>query len=61
MARACELCGKSAHFGNRISHAHNVTKRRWEPNLRRVRAVINGASRTILACTACIRAGKVTK
>jgi large subunit ribosomal protein L28 len=61
MARSCELCGKAPHFGNRISHAHNVTKRRWEPNLRRVRAVINGATRTILACTACIRGGKVTK
>jgi len=61
MARSCELCGKAPHFGNRISHAHNVTKRRWEPNLRRVRALINGATRTILVCTACIRAGKVTK
>jgi large subunit ribosomal protein L28 len=61
MAHSCEICGKGPTFGNRISHAHNVTKRRWEPNLRRVRAVINGAKRTVLACTACIRAGKVTK
>lgn len=61
MARSCEICGKSPKFGNRISHAHNLTRRRWEPNLRRVRAVINGATRTILACTACIRAGKVVK
>ena len=39
MARVCELCGKGPRFGNRISHAHNVTKRRWNVNLRRVRAV----------------------
>lgn len=61
MARTCDICGKGPVFGNRISHAHNVTKRRWEPNLRRVRAVVNGATKTLLACTACIRAGKVTK
>lgn len=61
MARTCDICGKGPVFGNRISHAHNITKRRWEPNLRRVRAVINGATKTLLACTACIRAGKVTK
>jgi len=61
MARTCDICGKGPVFGNRISHAHNVTKRRWEPNLRRVRALINGATRTILACTTCISSGKVTK
>ena len=61
MARTCDLCGKGPQYGNRISHAHNVTKRRWNANLRRVRAVLNGAHKTINACTACIRAGKVTK
>ncbi len=61
MAHSCEICGKGPTFGNRISHAHNVTRRRWEPNLRRVHAVINGARRTILACTSCIRSGKITK
>jgi large subunit ribosomal protein L28 len=61
MARACEICGKSPKYGNRISHAHNVSRRRWNPNLRRVRAVINGVHKTLRACTACIRAGKVVK
>ena len=61
MAQICEICGKGPVYGNRISHAHNVTKRRWNPNLRRVRAVINGAHKTIRACTACIRSGKVVK
>jgi large subunit ribosomal protein L28 len=61
MARQCEICGKAPHFGNRISHAHNVTKRRWNPNLRRVHALINGVRKTVLACTACIRSGKVVK
>jgi len=61
MARTCDLCGKGPKYGNRISHAHNVTKRRWNPNLRRVRAVVNGVHKTVYACTACIRSGKVLK
>ena len=61
MARACDICGKRPVFGNRISHAHNVTKRRWKPNLRRVKAIVNGTPKTLLACTSCIRSGKVVK
>ncbi len=61
MARACDICGKRPVSGNRISHAHNVTKRRWKPNLRRVKAMVNGTPKTLLACTSCIRSGKVVK
>lgn len=61
MARVCEICGKRLQFGHRISHAHNLTKRRWYPNLQRVRALINGAARRIVVCTACLRSGKVQK
>jgi large subunit ribosomal protein L28 len=61
MARVCEICGKGPVFGNRISHAHNVTKRRWDINLQTVRAVVNGASKRIRVCTACLRSGKVQK
>ena len=61
MARSCEICGKGPTFGNRISHAHNVTPRRWLPNLRRVRVLVKGAHRTLLVCTSCIRSGKVAK
>jgi large subunit ribosomal protein L28 len=61
MALACEICGKKPSFGNVISHAHNVRRRRWNPNLRRVKTVIKGTSKHIRVCTACIRAGKVKK
>ncbi|MBZ5501424.1 MAG: 50S ribosomal protein L28 [Acidobacteriia bacterium] len=57
MALACELCGKKPHYGNTISHAHNVTRRRWNPNLRRVKAVVKGTHKRLRVCTACIRAG----
>jgi large subunit ribosomal protein L28 len=61
MARSCDICGKSPVFGNRISHAHNITKRRWNPNLRRVKALVEGSPKTLRVCTACIRDGKVIK
>jgi len=61
MARTCDLCGKGPKYGNHISHAHNVTKRRWNPNLRTVHALVNGSPKTIKACTSCIRSGKVIK
>ena len=61
MAQACDICGKGPRHGNNISHAHNVTKRRWNPNLRRVHALVNGARKQIRVCTACIRAGRVKK
>lgn len=61
MAKVCEVCGKGPQFGNRISHAHNVTKRRWNVNLQNVHAVLNGATKHIRVCTSCIRNGKVQK
>ncbi len=61
MAMACEICGKKPQFGNTISHANNVRRRRWNPNLQRVKAVVNGANKHIRVCTSCIRSGKVRK
>jgi large subunit ribosomal protein L28 len=61
MARVCDLCGKGPQFGNNISHAHNVTSRTWEPNLQRVRAIIDGTVRRVRVCTRCLRSGKVQK
>lgn len=61
MAKNCEVCGRGPQFGNRVSHAHNVTKRRWNVNLQSVRAAVNGASKRVKVCTSCIRNGKVQK
>lgn len=59
--RRCEMCGKGPMTGNRISHAHNVTKRRQLPNIQRVHVLINRASRYIHICTRCLRSGKIQK
>jgi len=61
MAKSCEICGKGPQFGNRVSHANNRTKRRFEPNLQTVRALVNGAAKRIRVCTRCLKAGKVLK
>jgi len=61
MAKVCEVCGKKPVFGNNVSHAHNVTPRRWLPNLQRVRVLVNGAARRMRVCTRCIRSGKIQK
>ncbi|HEY1758606.1 MAG TPA: 50S ribosomal protein L28 [Bryobacteraceae bacterium] len=61
MAKVCDVCGRGPQFGNKISHAHNVTKRRWNINLQKVHAVVAGAPKRIRACTACIKNGKIQK
>jgi large subunit ribosomal protein L28 len=61
MAKVCEICGKKPSVGNNVSHAHNLTKRRWLPNLQSVRANVNGQTRTMRVCAKCIKAGKVQK
>lgn len=61
MAKVCEICGKKPMFGNNVSHAHNITKRRFVPNLQKVRTIVNGTPKRIQVCTSCLRAGKVNK
>ena len=61
MAKRCEVCGKTPAFGRQTSHAHNVSSRRFEPNLQTVRAMIHGGVKRIRVCTRCLRSGKVVK
>jgi large subunit ribosomal protein L28 len=62
MARFCYVCNKGPRTGNNVSHANNRTKRRWLPNLQRVRIVDEqGENRHVRVCTRCISAGKIRK
>jgi large subunit ribosomal protein L28 len=61
MALKCAICGKAPHFGNVVSHANNTRRRRWNPNLKRVRAVVDGVRKQVRVCTGCIRLGRVKK
>ena len=59
--RQCAVCGKGPSVGHNVSHAKNNTKRRWNPNLQRVRANLEGTVKYIKVCTRCLRSGKVKK
>jgi large subunit ribosomal protein L28 len=61
MAQRCDICGKGPSVGHKISHAHNVTKRRWMPNLASVRAMVGKTVKRLRVCTRCLKAGKVAK
>jgi large subunit ribosomal protein L28 len=61
MAQVCDICGKGPQFGNNISHAHNVTRRRWNVNLQVVKALVNGAPKRLRVCASCIKSGKIAK
>ena len=74
MSKICAICGKVPQTGNHIVrhglakykggiglHTTAVTRRRFLPNLHRVKAVVDGSPRTIWACAACIKAGRVAK
>ena len=61
MSKKCELCGKAPVVGRQNSHANNVSARRFEPNLQKVRAMINGGIQRIRVCTRCLRSNKVVK
>jgi large subunit ribosomal protein L28 len=61
MGRKCDICGKTPVSGNAVSHSNIKTRRKWNPNIRRVKAVINGTKKRVDVCTRCLRSGKVTR
>ena len=74
MARVCEICGKGPRTGNSIvrhglakykggigMHTTGINKRRYLPNLQRVRVKIDGAVSRRMVCAACIKQGKIVK
>jgi large subunit ribosomal protein L28 len=61
MAKVCEVCGRGPRYGNRVSHAHNVSNRRWNINLQEVHALVKGAGKRIRVCTSRIKSGKIQK
>ncbi|HJS25760.1 MAG TPA: 50S ribosomal protein L28 [Actinomycetota bacterium] len=59
MAAVCDICGKKPFFGMQVSHSHHRTPKRWNPNVQRVRALVNGSPKRLHVCTSCLKAGKV--
>ena len=61
MAAVCDICGKKPFFGMQVSHSHRRSPKRWNPNVQRVRALVNGTPKRLHVCTSCLKAGKVQR
>ncbi len=61
MASVCDISGKHPGFGMKVSHSHRRSNRRWNPNIQRVRALVNGAPKRLNVCTSCLKAGRVSR
>lgn len=61
----CAICEKSLSHGNKISIARSHVSRRasrtWKPNLRTIKAIVNGETKRISVCAKCLRSGKVNR
>lgn len=61
MSSVCDVCGKTPGFGNKISHSHRRSRRRWNPNIQRMRILVKGTPKRANVCTKCLKANKVSK
>ena len=74
MSRVCEICGKSTQVGRTIARrgrakrlggvgikTTGVTKRKFKPNIQKVRALVDGRPSRMKVCTKCIKSGRVVK
>lgn len=61
MASVCDICGKTPGFGNSISHSHRRTRRRFNPNIQKLRVVVDGTPKRVAVCTKCLKANKVVR
>ena len=57
----CSVCGKGVVFGQNVSHSNRKTNRSWKPNIRKVKAIVDGTPTTVAVCSRCLRSGKVTR
>ena len=62
MSAICQVTGREPSFGKQVSHSHRRTKRRWNPNIQRVRTLVDGVTpKRVNVCTSCLKAGKVVR
>ncbi|HHZ12938.1 MAG: 50S ribosomal protein L28 [Caldicoprobacterales bacterium] len=61
MARVCDICEKGKISGKTISHSNRKTNRFWQPNIKKVKAIVNGSPKTVKVCTQCIKSGRIER
>ena len=57
----CEVCGKGVTFGIKVSHSHRRSNKAFKPNVKRIKAVVNGTPKRVYVCSRCLRSGKVER
>ena len=57
----CSVCGKGVVFGQNVSHSNRKTNRTWKPNIRKVKAVVDGTNCSVYVCSRCLRSGKIER
>lgn len=57
----CDICQKGVHFGMKVSHSHRRSSKMWKPNIRTVKAIVDGTPKTLHVCTTCLKSNKVTR
>ena len=57
----CQFCDKGVTFSIKVPHSHRRSNRAWKPNVKRVKAIVDGTPRHVYVCTRCRRSGKVTR
>ena len=57
----CQYCDKGVSFGIKVSHSHRRSNRMWKPNVKRVKAKVDGTPCHVYACTRCMRSGRVDR
>ena len=61
MARTCDICSKGLQRGMKISHAHNMSRRVWNPNLQNVRALVNVEHGRVVISSQTVQTGPTGK
>jgi large subunit ribosomal protein L28 len=61
MAFRCCVCQKGVGTGNNVSHSNRHTRRRYAPNLQKVKVLTSAGAVREYVCTRCLRSGKILK
>ena len=61
MSAVCEICAKAPKFNYQVSFSHKRSRRRWNPNIQRIRILDGATVRRANVCTSCMKAGKVQR
>lgn len=61
MSAVCEICAKAPTFNYQVSFSHKRSRRRWNPNIQRIRILDGATVRRANVCTSCMKAGKVKR